>query len=548
MHPITGLFPCFTILNHQFSSVFTKPDDNALPDLGESPFPTMKTITVAEKGVFKLLQGLNPHKAAGPDLIKPRILKECASVIAPILTCIFNKSLLTGHVPSDWNQANVSPVFKKGEKFKPSNYRPVSLTCIACKILEHIVVSNTLAHLDANNILVDNQHGFRQRRSCETQLVGFIYDLVHSIKGSQVDVAIMDFSKAFDVVDHRRLLHKLDYYGIRQNTLLWIKAFLANRTQRVVVDGAISSEATVDSGVPQGSVLGPLLFLLYINDLPSSVHSNVRLFADDCIIYRVIRSAADSQVLQEDLNRLGEWEKKWRMSFNVDKCHIMHISKGRKTVMTSYTLHNLPLSVVKQATYLGVELSSDISWTPHINKITNKASQSLGFLKRNFHSAKPETKAAAYKSIVRPTLEYCASVWDPFHANDIQKVGNVQRRAARFVTNNYSKEPGSVTESLQKLQWESLDRRRQNIRLSLFHKIHYGLVDIIPTQYMTPYTRQSRHYHPLAYQVPHSTTDYIKHSFFHRTIVEWNSLPVYLVSSDSNSVFKSGLASLPHIP
>jgi len=536
------------ILNRQFSSVFTKPDSTELPDLGASPFPDMKNISISKQGVAKLLKGLNPHKAAGPDAIKPRLLKECAEEISPILTLIFTKSLQTGLVPTDWNQANVTPVFKKGEKFKPSNYRPVSLTCIACKLLEHIVVSNTLDHLDINNILVDNQHGFRARRSCETQLVGFVHDLTQSIKRGQVDVAIMDFSKAFDVVDHRRLLYKLKFYGITGPTNNWINAFLSNRKQKVVVDGSISSEATVDSGVPQGSVLGPLLFLLYINDLPACIQSNVRLFADDCIIYREICSANDPETLQEDLKRLEEWEKKWRMTFNVDKCHIMHITKTRKTVKTDYTLHNQSMSVVQQATYLGVEFSSNLSWTPHINKITNKASQNLGFLKRNFHSAKPETKAAAYKSIVRPSLEYSSSVWDPYHSNDIQKLENVQRRAARFVTNNYSKSPGTVTQTLNQLQWESLERRRQNTRLSLFHKIHYGLVDITPSQYMTPYSRSSRHYHPLAYQIPHSPSDYIKYSFFPRTIVEWNSLPVYLVSTDSNPVFKSGLTTLPHIP
>jgi hypothetical protein len=508
----------------------------------------MQNIHVTENGVFKLLKGLNPHKAAGPDTIKPRLLKECAKELAPIFTILFNKSLQTGLVPAEWNQANVTPVFKKGEKFKASNYRPVSLTCIACKLLEHIVVSNTLDHLDSNNTLVDNQHGFRSRRSCETQLVCFLHDLTQSVKRGQVDVAIMDFSKAFDVVDHRRLLHKLSFHGIRGNIYMWIQAFLNNRTQQVVVDGEVTSEATVDSGVPQGSVLGPLLFLLFINDLPSSVCSNVRLFADDCIIYREIHSARDTQILQDDLNNLEEWEKKWKMSFNVDKCHIMHVSKSRQTNMAKYTLHNQPLSPVQQATYLGIELSSNLSWTHHINKITSKASQNLGFLKRNFHSAKPETKAAAYRSIVRPTLEYSSSVWDPYQENDIQKLNNVQRRAARFVTNNYSKAPGTVTDSLNLLQWESLERRRQNSRLTLFYKIHYGLVDITPSQYMTPYTRHSRHFHHLAYQIQHTPSDYMKFSFFPRTIVEWNSLPVYVVSADNATAFRAALATLPHIP
>ncbi|WAR21546.1 LOW QUALITY PROTEIN: hypothetical protein MAR_015520, partial [Mya arenaria] len=214
----------------------------------------------------------------------------------------------------------------------------------------------------------------------------------------------------------------------------------------------------------------------------------------------------------EDLNSLATWEKRWKMSFyvfNVDKCHFMHVSKSRKIVVTDNTLHNEPLTRVQQATYLGLELLANISWTPHINKITGKASQSLGFLRRNFHSVKPETKATAYKSIVRPSLEYCSSVWDPFQMTDIQKLEQVQRRAARFVTNNYAKAPGTVTNIMNQLNWESLERRRQTSRLSLFYKSHYGLVDITASQYMTPYQRNSGHFHHLAYQIPHSNT----HSF-----------------------------------
>ncbi len=344
-----------------------------------------------------------------------------------------------GTVPSEWSKAFVSPIYKKGEKFVASNYRPVSLTCIACKVLEHIVVSNILDHLDKYNILVDNQHGFRARRSCETQLVCFVQDLVQSIQHSQVDIAIMDFSKAFDVVHHGRLLYKASHYGIRGLTNNWLRAFLGDRTQQVVVDGSKSGSASVDSGVPQGSVLGPLLFLLYINDLPQTVKSNVRLFADDCVLYREIKSATDASLLQEDLDSLAVWERKWKMSFNIGKCHIMHATRSRKTLNHVYSLHGEPLSTVSQATYLGVELSSDLSWSPHVNKITSKASQTLGFLKRNLHSAKPDTKTAAYNSLVRPTLEYSCSAWDPYTQKDIQKIENVQRRAARFVTNNYEK-------------------------------------------------------------------------------------------------------------
>ena len=197
---------------------------------------------------------------------------------------------------------NVSAIYKKGEKFKASNYRPVSLICISCKMFEHIIVSNIMRHLDTNNILTDCQHGFRPRRSCETQLITLVDELVKSLnKGKQHDLAILDFSKAFDRVPHERLLRKLDHHGIRGKTLDWIRAFLTDRTQKVAVEGVASEPIHVKSGVPQGSVLGPILFLVFINDLPASIRSSSRLFADDCVVYREIRSDNDCQILQDDL-------------------------------------------------------------------------------------------------------------------------------------------------------------------------------------------------------------------------------------------------------
>ena len=204
-----------------------------------------------------------------------------------------------------------SPVFKKGEKYDAANYRPVSLTCICCKTLEHILVSNINKHLALDSILADCQHGFRSQRSCETQLVQFVHDIISNLDGAvnrghkQTDLIIMDFAKAFDKVPHRRLLHKLEYYEIRGSTHKWINSWLSGRTQKVVLDSQASDPVPVSSGVPQGSVLGPVLFLIFINDLPDNIRSSVRLFADDCVLYRTIHSLQDCLTLQEDLTSLG---------------------------------------------------------------------------------------------------------------------------------------------------------------------------------------------------------------------------------------------------
>ena len=291
------------ICNRQFQSAFTREDDSDPPSKGASPFSSMGDITVDPKGVTKLLDGLNVHKASGPDGLNARVLKECSNEISPILALIYNESLARGEVPDEWRQANLSPVFKKGEKYDAANYRLMSLTCICCKTLEHILVSNINKHLALDSILADCQHGFRSQRSCETQLVQFVHDIISNLDGAvnrghkQTDLIIMDFAKAFDKVPHRRLLHKLEYYGIRGSTHKWINSWLSGRTQQVVLDGQASDPVPVLSGVPQGSVLGLVLFLLFKNDLPDNIRSSVRLIADDCVLYRNIHSLQDCLTL-----------------------------------------------------------------------------------------------------------------------------------------------------------------------------------------------------------------------------------------------------------
>ena len=281
------------ICNRQFQSAFTRESDAEIPSKG-----TLGEITVDPNGVLKLLNNLKIHKASGPDGLCARVLKERSSEIAPILGKIYNESLAQGTVPDDWRKANVAPIFKKGEKYDAANYRPVSLTCICCKTLEHIIVSNINKNLAFESILADCQHGFRSQRSCETQLVQFFHYLVSNLDRAlnrnhrQTDVIIMVFAK----VPHRRLLNKLDNYGIRGSTYKWITSWLSERSQKVVLDGQASDPVTVISGVYQGSVLGPVLFLIFINDLPENIRSSARLFADDCVFYRNIESPMDCQI------------------------------------------------------------------------------------------------------------------------------------------------------------------------------------------------------------------------------------------------------------
>ena len=293
------------MLNNQFSSVFTQEDLSNIPDIGYDRTPAIDNLTITINGVAKQLLLLKTDKASGPDAIPPWFLKEYAAEIAPILTNIFQDSIESGTVPSRWKSANVCGVFKKGKRSDLSNYRPISLTCIASKVLEHIVHSHVMKHFEHHNILTDCQHGFRSKRSTELQLILTIHDIASSLQQNKsIHAAVLDFSKAINKVPHRCLLMKLERYGIHGNLLSWMESFLTKRVQSVICEGATSTSSPVTSGVPQGSVLGPLLFLTYINDLPNCLTSTVKLFADDTLLYGVVVEDSDCDNLQDDLNKL----------------------------------------------------------------------------------------------------------------------------------------------------------------------------------------------------------------------------------------------------
>ena len=281
-----------------------------------------------------------------------------------------------------------------------------------------------------------------------------------------VDMLVLDFAKAFDTVAHERLLAKIHSYGITGSLYKWIESFLKGRTQRVVVEGESSTEARVKSGVPQGSVLGPLLFLIFINDLAENTTSTVRLFADDCVMYRPIWHANDCEGLQEDLNKLHDWEERWQLRFNATKCNILRATHARNKIITkNYKLNGVSLAETSSTTYLGVELSADMKWNTHVKKTAAKGNQMLCVLRRNLKNCPRNPKDLAYKSILRPKLEYASSVWDPYTAENINKLEGVQRRSARFVCNKYSRKE-SVTSMLDDLEWPPLQQRRAESRLA----------------------------------------------------------------------------------
>jgi hypothetical protein len=323
-------------------------------------------------------------------------------------------------------------------------------------------------------------------------------------------------------VAHKRLIAKLEYYGITGPTGKWIEAWLTGRTQSVILDGESSAKASVKSGVPQGTVLGPLMFLLYINDIAECVStSKIKLFADDCLLYRNVNSPADADLLQADLTKLQKWSEQWQLQFNAKKCYNLNVHKKTSTLKQTYILNGHTLDNVNSQTYLGIELQSNLKWHNHVNKITAKANQMLAFTRRNLYMCPRHIKVAAYQTLVRPHLEYASAAWDPYHKVDIHQIEMVQHRAARFVVNNYSKEPGSMTSILNDLGWSTLEERRRQHRIHLLDQTLKQSVAIEIPGSVNNNTRQSRRSQTFT-QIS-TNHDFYKFSFWPRTIVDYNT-------------------------
>ena len=334
------------------------------------------------------------------------------------------------------------------------------------------------------------------------------------------DVLTLDFSKAFDKVPYAHLYHKLSHYGIRGPILSWLQAFLGNRSQYAIVDNMKSHATPVLLGVPQGTVLAPLLFLMYINDLPTCVRNKVRLYADDVLLYSYVYSKDDCISLQQDLNALEQWSHKWQMPFNPKKCEFLRITNKKSPLIHTYYIATSPIKEVTSTKYLGVLIDHKLTWNDHIQSIVHKAAQVNGFLYRNLRQCPAHIKAICYKSMVRPILEYASSVWDPHTTANIQKLESVQRRAARFCLNDHSRY-SSVTNILLSLNLPSLQSRRKSTKLMTMYKIINGNLHI-PFNSLTSNHRDSRS----GYFTQLQTRTYsYKFSFFPSTIKLWNSLP-----------------------
>ncbi len=530
-------------LSDFYKKVFTQEDINSNPYFEERQVDSaLDDINFTQKDVEDLLKELNVNKSQGPDLLHPRLLFEARREISRPLFIIFRKSLDTGTLPEDWKYANITPIYKnKGSKNETTNYRPVSLTSVVCKILEKVIRKQIVHHMKRNKLFSSYQHGFLEKRSCLSNLLTTMEDWTQILedKGA-VECVYLDFMKAFDTVPHQKLLKKLHGYQITGKVYSWISQFLTGRHQRVIVNGTPSKEEKVVSGVPQGSVLGPTLFLVFINDLPETVDVSVRIFADDTKIFNKICNRNDQEKLQGSLSKLEEWSKKWEMKFHPEKCKVLHIGKEQEAFQYKMTANGNPveLEYVTKEKDLGVLVDDTLSFEQHAEESINKANRILAIIRRSFTYLDKDMLLLLYKSLVRPHLEYGNVIWNPKLKRVKRSIEAVQRRATRMVPELAHL---SYQERLEQLKLPTLVYRRQRADMLETYKILHNEYDIDQEIFFKCPGNSRTRGHSLKIFKDRVENTTRRHFFSNRVVNMWNELPEEVVSASKIDTFKERL-------
>lgn len=524
------------LLSKQFSSVFTHECDTNIPLIDKmSGITRLSEIYITEKDIKEELLRLGENKSSGPDDISARVLKELYRELILPLKLIFERSLYYTEIPQDWKNANVVPIFKGGDKHVTINYRPISLTSLVCKLLERLIKAGISTHLENQILLQSSQHGFRCGRSCLTNLLDFFeYTTDQVDKGKKLSVVYLDFCKAFDKVPHKRLLIKLAQHGIDGLLLKWISDWLAHRKQRVILNGVRSSWAKVLSGVPQGSVLGPLLFIIFVNDIENGLSSRVWKFADDIKLAKVIDGFDDEEDMQSDLNKILEWTKTWQMSLNISKCKTLNVGPG---LDCSFGLGGDNIQNITYEKDLGVIVAHDMKSSLQTQEARKRALKMLGILNRNVNYKSKAIMKRLYYAFVRPHLEYCLQSWRPVHKKDLKALENVQRKATKMIQGLHHL---SYEDRLKALNMHSFQYRGLRGDMSELFKI-ITRPDNMGFDKMFKLNRNSTRGHKFKLQKQHVRTLIRKNFFSQRVVDTWNSLSDHVVSSSSLHVFKKRL-------
>ena len=544
------------ILQGQYVSVFSNPEcadmDKCMSYLGDKPPVSLCDVTFSEEDIIDAITELSPYSACPDDDIPAKILCECKAPLSTPLLLLWRSSLDQGVVPSCLKQQSITPIFKKGDRTAPANYRPVSLTSHVIKIFERVIRKQLVEYLENNSIIDDNQHGFRKQRSCVTQLLEHIdYILKTLAEGEEVDVIYLDFSKAFDKVSHNVLLEKLKHYGIDGKLYKWIESFLTNRKQKVVIDGVQSDDANVESGVPQGTVLGPVFFIIYIIDLIVTLKSSKALkFADDTKLISKIIELACQALLQTDLNSVMEWTLANNMKLNEDKFEVMNFCLNSTKLLRSmpFSIESLQYVATNGQTIdnteivkdLGIYISNDCSWTHHINTTASSARKMASWILGAFRDRSALTMMTLFKSLVRSKLEYCCLVWSPTKITEIQTLENVQREFTRRII---GMKDCSYWERLKKLKLISLQRRRERYIIIHTWKI---MKNMVPNGVSLKFTTNERLGNKIklpmfSHKAQRSVSSAYESFYTIKAASLWNILPKSVNSAESLDVLKSEL-------
>ena len=454
---------------------------------------------------------------------------------------LFRKSLSSSHVPDDWKQARVTPIFKnKGSKHEPSNYRPVSLTSVVCKVLERIVTDNLFQHLETENLLSPDQYGFRKGRSCASQLLKVVEEWTDILEDkAALDVVFFDFEKAFDTVSHPKLINKLKSVGASTEVVNWTVNHLSKRQQTVIVNGEESSPITVTSGVPQGSVYGPVLFLVFINDLPDVITNPVKMFADDTKIYRRVDTQADCQSLQDDINGMQGWSGESQMRFHPLKCKVLRIGNEHPTFQYEMTDRNgnvVPLEFVRCEKDIGVCMDNKLSFTDQVSEVTSKGLRTVGLIRRKFETLDKQMFLDLFKSQARPIVESSNLVWTPSTKRDQIELEKVQRRASSYVS------------GLQHLDYENrmralglpslAYRRRRGDMIEMYKRVNGCYDEEFPWVKIDSNPKGLRGTQ-FKLVKERKTNAAKRNAFSVRAVNDWLSLPDQVVNAPSVNAFKA---------
>lgn len=525
-------------LNTYFSSVFETAKSPLITPMDVNN-EALSQITVTQQDIYDAIQALDWNSAPGPDEISSKFIKKMALSLVDPLHQIFHKSLESGQVPEGWKLANITPVHKSGSKTQVKNYRPISLTSTVCKLLEQIVKRHLLKHMQALGIIPSSQHGFVPNRSCTTNLVQFFEEVTGGVdKGFPVDVVYLDFQKAFDLVPHRTLIAKLHKNGIQGKLLAWIKEWLSGRKQRVTINRESSDRTFVESGVVQGSVLGPILFLIYVSDMSSVIKrpSFLGTYADDTKLGRAIQPGKnDHKALQSDINRLTEWCRENGMRFNVSKCKVIHF--GHKNGRQQYEIDGTPLEAVESHKDLGILIQDNLKPSLHVASIVKKANAILGQVKRTFSFRKRETLVNIYTSFVRPHLENAAPFWNPWLHKDVKLIEGVQKRMIRMIPELN----GSYEAKLKEIGLTSLEMRRERGDAIQVFKMLSGTDGIDWNDLFKPLLHEinTRSHAANNLKIPKANIDVRKFSFTIRAVKIWNKIPSQGRTCTTINQFKS---------